>query len=189
MGLTGSAGATYQAVITKSIYYKISGNSSFTGTIPAGGNASFNVTWSLPPRDGTFPGVGALPAYEDTLTVTYGDQTFIVPISMSVDGTVLSFSVGSEIAGATSGPQFVIESTSSIPPLFSTVASFFPNPANHFSVISSGLCSAADNCWIRYDGSASCGNAASSTLTITPQSGGHVCYSAPPLSFPVTGCN
>ena len=191
--VTGSAGATYQAVITNAVYYKINGNSSFTGTIPSGGSASFNVTWTLPPRDQSFPGVGALPAYADTLTITYVGQTFVVPISMSVDGSVLTPVLASGSAHLASGPQFTISATNS-PPVtpgnpqpWGLGLVFSPNPAYHFSVITAGSCAAADACWIKYDGSAICSSMANTTLTLSP-GGGHICYAAP-LTFSVTGCN
>jgi hypothetical protein len=182
IGNGGNAAAPYTASLDIGTYYTLS---SASGSVASNGSTLITVSVVLPALNTSFPGTGPTP-YDDRLRIVVGGNTYVVPISLTVTGAVLSASLDFQggffffdnFAFSFTGPTVTIANSGN---LSTNVTSSFSDPGFVLTP-SSGTAPAGASlsAQLRFFGS---GCPFDGTMTM---SGSHVCQAT---SLPVQGCN
>ena len=183
----GQRRRAYTASLDVGTYYTLS---STTGTVASNGSALITVTPHLPATGATFPGTGSTP-YDDRLRIVVGGNTYVVPVSLTVTGTVLSSSLTSQ-NGFFGGNNFYVYSSqgptlnvtnsgnlsANVIPSFNGYPGFYANPASGTApaggFFSTQLRFNGSGCWVYTDVSATA-------------PGSHVCQTNSAIA--IQGCN
>jgi hypothetical protein len=202
---SGSA-TTYSSALQTGTYYTITSGAS--GSLPANGAATITVTptVNLAQGSGTVPGTSP---YNDVLIVTINSTTYYVPITMTVDGVVLSFTNNSNFTwsgdvGGSCGVWNTGYSSESISGILSSVSPDVQNTGNIAGTVSLAFSGVQASSFSSSPSSTSIGPGNSQTFSLT-QLGpadttcatssdfeGQMTFTAPnmcnpPLTIPVTG--
>ncbi len=182
IGNAGNAAAPYTVSLDIGTYYTLS---SASGSVPSNGSGLITVNVLLPALDASFPGTGPTP-YDDRLRIVVGGNTYVVPISLTVTGAVLTSSLTNQqnffffenFAFSFTGPTVVITNSGN---LSTNVTTAFDN-TDFVLTPGSGTVPAGATLsgQLRYYGG---GCAVDGTMTMT---GSHVCQASP---LAVQGCD
>ncbi len=176
-----------QATLGTSQYTLTSSTGSASGTIAAnGGTVAITVTPKWPLTGASFPGTGTAP-YGDTLELIFDTSSYVVPISMTVTGAVLSANLqggNQPHATANNGPNITVSNNGS--PAATVSVAFSGGQASNFSASPvpgtlGGTGTTSRSIEIHYSHLGRCSVGTSVTFTVP-----HLCNVAP-AGISVTG--